>query len=50
LTDILIHKYFDLVALELAWKAAKEDFSELKTSLLEVKKGLEEIHSSSKQP
>jgi len=49
LTDILIHKYFGL-ALELAWKAAKEDVFELKTKLLEVKKGLEEIHSSSKQP
>ena len=49
MTDILIHEYFG-VDLDLAWKAVKEDVFELKTKLSKVKKDLEEIHSSSKQP
>ena len=38
--DILIHDYFG-VDLELTWKVAKQDVSELKKRILKVKKDLE---------
>ena len=38
--DILIHDYFG-VDLELTWKVAKQDVSELKKGILKVKKELE---------
>lgn len=40
--DILIHRYFG-VDLELTWEVAKEEVSELKKEILEIKKDLERV-------